>query len=127
MADRSIKFFDKDTISASPKNSSRQPTRALQGLTFVMSVDTLSGASGDTLDVKIEESDEELFTNTERIRTVASFTQVLGNSSSESLLKQRVDLPTKNIDTWVRAVIETNNVATFTGKVIVGMLGDNKV
>lgn len=92
-----------------------------------MQVQALSGSASDTLDVTIEESDESDFATSSRIRTLHTFTQVLGNSTG-SLLYQ-VNNPSDNtINRFIRAkVVIGNTAATFSQKVTVIFLFDERV
>ena len=129
MADVSQKLLNKPTYSAAGTNNSTAfKTNGYIDITFILACEAPGGVAGDTLDVVIEESDEQDFSDAERVREVLSFTQIIGTHTAASDLKQRKDLPTKNIDTWVRAKVTTASDHTkYNGKFFVSMLATEKV
>lgn len=94
-----------------------------------MQLDDLSGGTvGHTCDITIEESDQSQFTDSYRVSTIATFTQVLGNSTSASLVNQRIEFTDNTTDRYVRAkrVIGTG-FSSFSGKITCKMLAEEKV
>lgn len=93
-----------------------------------MYVQSLSGAGTDTLDVVIQESDEEDFATASRIRTLGSFTPVLGNSTSSVLLSQSINTTVNTTNRFLRAKLTIAGTASvFSQKVTVILLADERV
>lgn len=131
MADAVKLFFDKDTISATGTDYSQVfNTKDLVGssLVFKLQVDTLSGSGSDTCDITIEESDQSQFSDSYRISTITTFTQVLGNSSAANIVNQRAEFTDNTTDRYIRAKrVIANTAATFSQKITVKLLAEEKV
>lgn len=129
MADSSTAILDKPTYSADGTTTTQSfNTRNSRNVTFQLLIDTLSGASGNTLDVSIEQSDQSDFADSYRITTLHSFTQVLGNSTSASLIQQTFNSTQNTLNRYVRAkvIIGGTGASAFTQKVTLLMLNDTK-
>lgn len=88
----------------------------------------MSGGVGDTLDVIIQESDESDFATAKRIRTIGTFTQVLGNSSSAALLSQTINPTANTVNRFLRAKLTiATTAATFSQKVTTILLSNERV
>lgn len=128
MADSRTALLDKPTYSADGTTTTGSfNTRNSRNVRFLLLIDTLSGGSGNTLDVSIEESDQSDFADAYRITTVHSFTQVLGNSTG-ALLAQNVNTTQKTLNRYIRAkvTIGGTGASAFTQKVTLLMLNDTK-
>lgn len=94
-------------------------------------MNTLSGNSGHSCNITIEESDDSSFAEAYRIKTIATFTEVLGDSSTEALVNQRIVFAGNTTDRFIRAkrVIAgaSNPEASFTGKITCKLLAEEKV
>jgi hypothetical protein len=129
MADSSTALLDKPTYSTDGTTMTQSfNTKDSRSVTFQLLIDTLSGSAGQTLDVSIEQSDQSDFADAYRITTLHSFTQVLGNSTSSSLIQQTYNNAQNTLNRYVRAkvVIAGTGAAAFTQKVTLLMLKDTK-
>lgn len=125
-------LIDGDTYTTDgPHYSSAKSTRDLvsSSISFYLFVNTLSGASGDTMDILIQESDDEEFATAHKIRTIGSFTQVLGDSSSAALLQQKMNPTDNSLNRWVRSKVtfSASDATVFSTKFAVLMTADEKV
>lgn len=100
-----------------------------KSISFYLFVSTLSGGGTDTMDILIEESDDQEFATAHKIRTVGSFTQVLGNSSSAAIMQQKMNPTDNSLNRWVRAKITfgSGDASVFSTKFSVYMTADEKV
>lgn len=110
MADDNFYFLNAVNLTASNTPASQVlPTADLRDLAFYLYMPAAAGAGTDTLDIIIQESDQEEFTDAERIRTLATFTQVLGNGGAAT---QKLNVTDSNVAPYLRARTACGGVAT---------------
>jgi len=112
------------TASDTPA-SKAMSTLDSRNISFYFVMPAPSGAGSDTLDIIIQESDQEAFTDAERIRTLKSFTQALGNGGAAT---QKLNVSTtENTGPWLRAKTTIGGTATVFQDVTVYAAYDEKV
>lgn len=127
MADSPLYFFNNTTFGgAATTNSVAIPTKDLRDLSVYLFLPAPSGAGTDTLDVVVQESDEQDFSTASRIFTAATFTQVLGNTTG-ALLKQKINLTDKNYNRYLRAVVTTVGSASIFATTSIMIAANKKV
>ena len=120
--------------------STAQSTKDFRDFAVMLLMPTTTGAGTDTLDVSIEESDQQDFADQERIRAVTlteasvtgtvkdAFNQVIGGTSSpDATLQQKFNLDDKNINRWIRVKYVIANTATSFTDISVLLLANKKI
>jgi hypothetical protein len=118
-------------------------TKNFRDFAFVLRMPTTTGLVGDTLDIFLEVSSEQAFTNAYKIRTLTltsptgttngQFTQVTGNltlpaaTNTATVLRQHWNLNDKNVDQYVRVRYVIVGTATSFTNIFVDMLANRRV
>lgn len=141
MADKSIALLNGINPSAAGTfYSTSESTKDLRDFSVMLLMPTTTGAGTDTLNISIEESDQQDFADAERIRAVtlteastagtvqAAFNQVVGGTASpHATLQQKFNLNDKNINRWVRVKYVIANTATSFTDITVLLLANRKL
>lgn len=126
MADDTFYFLDAVNLTGSDAPASKvMPTLDARDLSFFFVMPAPSGAGSDTLDIIIQESDQQAFTDAERIRTLKTFTQATGNGGA---VTQKLNVSTtENVAPYLRAKTTTGGTATVFDDVTVYAAYNTKV
>lgn len=126
MADSTYFFLDGVTMAGTDSPASKvMPTLDSRNISFFFVMPAPSGAGSDTLDIVIQESDQEDFTDAERIRTLKSFTQATGNGGA---VTEKLNVSTsENTAPYLRAKTTIGGTASVFVDVSVYAAYDTKV
>lgn len=144
MADSSTQLIKLSPTTTGSITSIPFNTKDFRDFSFILRSPNTAGVVGDTIDIFIEVSDQEDFSDAFRTRTLnltspggsmaTQFTQITGNltlpadTNTATVLRQKWDVRDTNIDTWLRVRAEvTVTGASIFDNIEVSLLANRKV